>query len=134
MKIIIDTHYLLWTLLDTKKLKEKEKKILTDTENEIFVSSVSLWEISLKYSINKLELYNFSPSELVETIEKTGFELIELTGYDASNFHLLPKFGNPDPFDRMLIWQAINRRYYLLSRDKNIKNFKNLGLKILSII
>ncbi len=131
MKIIIDTHYLLWVLFDTKKLKEKEKTILTDTENEIFVSSISLWEISLKYSIGKLELNNISPSELTEAIKKTGFKLIELTGYDASNFHLLPKIGNSDPFDRMLIWQAINRKYCFLSRDKNIISFKNLGLKII---
>lgn len=132
MKIIIDTHYLLWVLFDTNKLTENEKQILTDTENEIFVSSVSIWEISLKFSIRKLELNDFSPSELVEIINKTGFKLIDLTGHDASNFHLLPKAGNSDPFDRMLIWQAISRKYYFLSRDKNIKYFKNLGLKILA--
>jgi len=131
MKIIIDTHYLLWVLFDTTKLNETEKKILTDSENEIYISAVSIWEISLKFSIGKLELNNFSPSELVEIIEKTGFKLLDLTGQDASNFHLLPRVGNSDPFDRMLIWQAISGKYFFLSRDKNTKYFKNLGLKIL---
>ena len=130
MNIIIDTHFLLWTLCSKDKLTSREQRILTDNSNDVFVSVISLWEISLKSGLGKLELHNFDISKLPEYIRKTGFEILTLDSNEASTFHLLPKSGHKDPFDRMIVWQAICRGFYLLTRDNALSVYKKNGLQI----
>ena len=60
---LLDTHYLLWALADTKKLSKEIKDIIVDPDNTIIVSSISFWEISLKYSLKKLTITGFTPEE-----------------------------------------------------------------------
>ena len=64
MKVLIDTHYLLWMFMDTSKISKKVKEVLTSVDNEIYYSQVSLLEISIKYSIGNLHLNGFLPEEL----------------------------------------------------------------------
>ncbi len=72
MKYLLDTHTLLWSLLDTKKLSKKVREILENRINEIYVSTIALWEIALKSSIGKLEFENLKIEKLPTYIEKTG--------------------------------------------------------------
>jgi PIN domain nuclease of toxin-antitoxin system len=108
----------------------KEQRLLADDSNDIFVSVISLWEISLKSGIGKLELHNIDISKLPEYIKKTGFDIINLESYEASTFHTLPKIGHKDPFDRMLVWQAICRRFSLLTRDNALSAYCKSGLEL----
>lgn len=131
MKYILDTHTLLWVLFEDEKLSEKAKVTLKDPGNEILVSIVSYWEISLKYTLNKLELQGIVPEELPQKAKEINIETLEISEEEASSFYHLPRQKHKDPFDRLIIWQAIHRKIPLISKDKPIKEYQYFGLEIL---
>lgn len=129
MQYLIDTHILLFSIIKPSSLPGNIKTEIEKEDNQIFVSSISLWEISLKYSLGKLKLKGFLPEDLIEIILKTGFDIITPTPEIFATFHKLPKLTK-DPFDRMLIWQAINNNLTFITVDKELKTYKKFGLKI----
>jgi len=134
MKILLDTHYLLWALIDSKKLKKREKQIILDEKNDIFISTISFWEISLKYSIGKLIFENIKIDDIIPAIKKSGYNILPFNEYEAISFYKLGQLKNKDPFDRMLIWQAIKNNLYFLTSDKKIQNDiaeRKLNLKLI---
>ncbi len=131
MKILIDTNILLYIIFNDDKLTKKELELINHENNDIIISSISLFEISLKYSINKLKLHNIKPDDIPEILFNYGY-IIENIDYNLfSTFYKLPKNIHKDPFDRLLIWEAINKKYYLLSKDIEFENYKKYGLKII---
>ncbi len=130
MKILIDTHILLWAIFDPSKLSKKESAIIKNPENIILVSAASLWEISLKYSKGQLNLVRCIPTALPSILVEDGFELIDLTPQETAGSFILPKTTHSDPFDRMIIWQAIFRQIPLLTRDEKLKEYTNYGLQL----
>jgi PIN domain nuclease of toxin-antitoxin system len=130
MKYLLDTHTLLWSLLDTKRLSKKVREILENRVNEIFVSTIALWEIALKSSIGKLEFENLNIEKLPSYIEKTGYKIIDLDKIEAVSFIKLSINDNhKDPFDRIMIWQAISRNMTFITKDKKMEEYENDGLK-----
>ena len=79
MKYLLDTHSFLWALFDDEKLSEKAKETIRNPENEIYVSVITYWEITLKYSISKLELQGISPEELPDKAKEIGFETLQIS-------------------------------------------------------
>lgn len=130
MNYLLDTHILLWILFSPDKLSAKLKDILSDPKSEKFVSAISVWEISLKYKIGKIQLEKRVPSEIPNAVLSMGFNFLDLDSYTASTFYKLPRLKNKDPFDRMLAWQAISKDYYLLTKDPDFSNYKVPGLKV----
>ena len=133
MNYLIDTHIFLWSLFSPRKISRHAAKIIEDSGNRVFVSTITFWEISLKFSINKLELEGITPDELPEFASKMNFELLSLSAEDAASFYHLPKITHKDPFDRMLIWQAIREKMVLISKDSKIAAYADYGLKILPL-
>ncbi|MDA1338354.1 MAG: type II toxin-antitoxin system VapC family toxin [bacterium] len=131
MNILVDTHILIWTLFSPNKLGKKNQKILLDQDNNIYVSVISLWEISLKYSVGKLKIQGIKIEEIAKAVEQSGFEILNLSVDEALNFYMLPKLKNKDPFDRMLIWQSIKNDYYLMSKDSEMSDYQDYGIKLL---
>jgi PIN domain nuclease of toxin-antitoxin system len=131
MKYLIDTHIFLWSLFSPGKISRPAAKIIKDSGNRIFVSTISFWEIALKFSLDKLKLEGITPDELPDFASKMNFELLSLSAEDAASFYHLPKIAHKDPFDRMLIWQAIREKMVLISKDSKIAAYKDFGLKIL---
>lgn len=131
MKILIDTNILLMILFEDGKLNKNEIKIIEDENNEIYVTSISIFEISLKYSIGKLKLKNITPEFIPEIIEKNGYNLEETSYKTFSTFYKLPINEHKDPFDRLIIWEAIQKNYYLLSRDEEFQKYEKYGLKLI---
>jgi PIN domain nuclease of toxin-antitoxin system len=129
MKYILDTHVLLWLLTNPKELSDNVKSIIENPKNEITVSAISFWEISLKFSIGKLTLENFIPEDFYQASVKMGFNLIPIKPEVTQSFHHLNSFYQRDPFDRMLIWQAITENYTLITKDSTINLYKTEGLK-----
>lgn len=129
MKYILDTHVLLWLLTNPKELSDNVKSIIENPKNEITVSAISFWEISLKFSIGKLTLENFIPEDFYQASVKMGFNLIPIKPEVTQSFHHLNVFHHRDPFDRMLIWQAISENYTLITKDSTINLYKTEGLK-----
>ena len=132
MNYLLNTHTFLWTLTEKRKLSSLAFKIIENTDNTILVSAISFWEISLKASLNKLDITGFSPEELPDIAIKSGFELLAISPEFSASYHLLPYLElHRDPFDRMLIWQAIQEQFVLISNDEKIKQYKSVGLKLL---
>jgi PIN domain nuclease of toxin-antitoxin system len=127
----MDTHCFLWSAFSPEKLSKSVRSILLDGDNDIFVSAVSFWEISLKYAIGKLELEGVEPSELIDVAESMGFEIVSLGASESASFYRLPVGEYRDPFDRMLIWQAVNSGKVLISKDIKFSEYKQYGLKVI---
>jgi len=130
MTYLLDTHYMLWAITDTKKLSKGIKDILINPENRIVISVVSFWEVALKSAIGKLEVTGFSPEDFPAACVQVGFEIECLSAEDSSTYHQLKATYHKDPFDRMLIWQAIRNDYTLISVDANVKKYRSEGLKV----
>ena len=97
----------------------------------MFVSTVSFWEISLKASIGKLGLTGISPDEIPGYALSMGLTFLPLAADTASTFHQLPRIGkHRDPFDRMLVWQAIREDLVLVSRDRAMSSYETCGLSL----
>ena len=129
LKLLLDTHTLLWAIGKTDELSEKVIMGIRDLDNEVLVSAVSLWEIALKSSLGKLTV-SFDIEDIPGYCGKMGFELIPLEPIDALNsFHLPNKNNHKDPFDRMLICQCIKNKFIFVSRDRRMEMYKEDGLK-----
>jgi PIN domain nuclease of toxin-antitoxin system len=126
---LLDTHAVLWSLFSPDRLSRKASGIMSLPENDISVSAVSFWEISLKYALGKLEMSGATPEGLPDAALRMGFNILPLDSDEAASFHHLPLLAHRDPFDRLIIWQAISRNLVLLSRDKGIGAYRDLGLK-----
>lgn len=131
MIYLLDTHALIWSIINPDKLSKVAHKIIEDQKNTILVSSISFWEISLKYSLHKIELDQISPEQFPGLAKEIGFDLIPLMPDEVSGYHQLKGSWHKDPFDKMLIWQAIQRNIPLISKDENIAKYSAEGLKII---
>ena len=128
---LLDTHTFLWILISPKKLPAKVLAQTKDRESERFLSAVSLWEITLKASKGKLDLRGVALDELIGLASEMGIVTISLSPEEAISQAHLAESTHSDPFDRMLIWQAISRKLTLVSGDTEFGRFKKHGLKLL---
>lgn len=126
---LLDTHTLLWARLEPTRLKGSHKEILLTSDKQKLISTVSIWEISLKFALGKLELGGHNPEEFFETAIDLGFEVMPPEPDSFISFYRLKSIPlHNDPFDRMLIWQAICSRLTLLSSDIKMSQYKPEGL------
>ena len=116
---LIDTHILLWWLSNDKKLTKKVKDLIANPENDILVSSVSIWEIVIKKSLNKLNV----PDNLKEIVDTSDMKFLSMTVYHALYLENLPPIHS-DPFDRLLIAQCIVEDLIFVTADKIIPKYK----------
>jgi PIN domain nuclease of toxin-antitoxin system len=131
MKYLLDTHTFIWAISDTGKLSERALKIIMDKDSDIYVSVLSFWEISLKTSIKKFFLEGINISELPQYAQKMDFGILNLYARATSTFAGLPsKDNHKDPFDRMVIWQAITEKMILISKDRLFEQYSKDGLAI----
>jgi PIN domain nuclease of toxin-antitoxin system len=131
MNLLLDTHILIWVFLSPAKLSKRMKAAVENPQNAIYVSVLSLWEISLKHSVDKLNLKGIEPEDFSGFIKKSGFHLLSVADKEAATYHLLTTTHHKDPFDRMMIWQAICNDFTFVTDDKNIKKYSSAGLKLL---
>lgn len=110
-RILLDTHLLLWAVAEPKKLPAGVRRRIE--EADVFVSAVSIWEVSIKAALGKLAA---DPKELLAEIEPAGFNLLSITGEHAAAVIGLPAI-HADPFDRMLVAQAKTEPMILLTND-----------------
>lgn len=130
MRYLIDTHIFLWLLFEPSKITSDKLAILTDGANDICISSINFWEISLKYGLGKLELQGSTPDELPSFALQMGLEIIHATADELSSIHKLPNY-HKDPFDRIIIHQAISRKMILVSEDGKFEAYKEHGLMLM---
>ncbi len=112
MRILLDTHILIWWLSNDSRLSPSALSLLAEPTNTIFLSAASLWEIRIKQSIGRLRL----PRSFDQALEQQGFEALSVNFSHTAALAMIPKL-HKDPFDRMLLAQAISEKLQLLSAD-----------------
>ena len=112
MRVLLDTHLLLWWLEANPALSQQASEVISHSQNTVFISAVSFWEIWLKQSLGKLRL----PADFTERLAAESFENLPLTALHAQRIALL-LWHHRDPFDRMLIAQAETENLVLLTAD-----------------
>ena len=115
MKILLDTHVLVWALSSPEKIKPKVQDLLVDIDNIVFVSIASLWELQIKKSLNKISL----PDDFISQLQENGFELLDINYKHIAKLAELPLIHR-DPFDRMLVAQTIHENLSLVTNDLEI--------------
>ncbi|MBX9838726.1 MAG: type II toxin-antitoxin system VapC family toxin [Silvanigrellaceae bacterium] len=121
MKILLDTHILLWVLEDSKKLSKKAREII-DNASEVYISSVSAWEIMIKVQIGKLDI---DLNNIQKIFRESNFIELSLKLEHILELKNLPDY-HKDPFDRMLIAQALNEPLKLITADATIKKYSDI--------
>ncbi len=129
MNLLLDTHSFLWALFTPDKLSKSAAQKIKSPDNDVSVSVITFWEISLKYALGKLELDGIEPEELPGCAEEMGMSIVPMSPSEAASFYKLPRLAHRDPFDRFLIWQAIQRKMILLSRDSEFDAYRKFGLR-----
>lgn len=127
---LLDTHSFLWSIWQPEKLGQQAVAVLENADNNVFVSSITFWEISLKYALGKLTL-GCKPDDLLKVADDMSLAKLSLSPEEAALFYQLPKLPHKDPFDRMLIWQAISRDLVLISHDSQFEHYNQYGLKVI---
>ena len=122
MNYLLDTHALIWFLNGDKSLSTKAWKAIESSEATNFVSIVSLWEIAIKISLDRLDLKT-SFENIGEEIINNNFQMLPITFQDTLVLSSLP-FHHRDPFDRLLISQGINNKFTLISKDEYFESYK----------
>jgi PIN domain nuclease of toxin-antitoxin system len=130
MNYLVDTHILLWSFLETRKLSKEIKSILLNEGNDIYYSPISLWEISIKYGLEKLFLNGGTPDDFFEELNNSYYLCKDIDNNNVITNYKLPMYHR-DPFDRFLIWEAIRNDFILMSVDKNMGLYKEDGLKVI---
>ena len=131
MRCLLDTHTFLWALSKPDRLPKSVIKIIVDPAHEVFLSAVSIWEAAIKLRLGRLDLEGRSVTDLLGEADDMNVQLISLEPFEAASHVDLMEDTHFDPFDRMLIWQAISRNLTLVSGDKEFKLFVKDGLKLL---
>ncbi|MBN1906826.1 MAG: type II toxin-antitoxin system VapC family toxin [Deltaproteobacteria bacterium] len=128
MRLLIDTQVFIWAVLDSKYLSPEARQIMIDAA-DIFVSSASIWEIAIKTKIGRLD---GEPKEFVSAIERSGFKELPVYARHTAGVYELPLHHN-DPFDRLLIAQAMSESLHLLTADKILEQYSNIVIHVKKI-
>jgi len=118
VRLLLDTHVLLWALSDPDALAEEAREAILDPEHEVVVSAVSAWEIAIKQSLGKLRLPRSAETWLPRQVGRAGFSWLAVSHLDALRTRALP-WHHRDPFDRLLVAQALGG-CTLVSRDRRL--------------
>jgi PIN domain nuclease of toxin-antitoxin system len=117
MRILLDTHVLLWSLSQPSKLSAPVRRKIDAAE--VYASAASIWEISIKSTLGKLDA---DPREVLDGIEPAGFSLLAVSGEHAARVAELPLL-HKDPFDRILVAQALVEPMILLTNDEALRGY-----------
>ncbi len=122
---LLDTHVLLWFDHEPENIPEKTLLLIRNTENQIYVSSMSIWELSIKYHLGKLPFAKDFLSDYQTHLTNYGFSELSFT---AQHAHLAGSLDSKhkDPFDRALAAQALDKGLTLISKDDAFKSIKKL--------
>lgn len=132
MRYLLDTHILLWSLFEPERLPKVTANAIANGEQQKCISAVSIWEISLKYTTGRLDLQGYTPEDILDECLRLGYQILEQNVQDYASFYRLAKLpAHKDPFDRMLIWQAIRHDLVLLSHDRKMPEYRLHGLKLM---
>ena len=121
MKFLLDTHLLLWAAGSPRRLSAQARKLLGDTDHQLFFSSASLWEIAIKRGLGRDD-FQVEPGLLRRGLLDNGYQELPISGVHALAIEALPSIHR-DPFDRMLVSQALTEGFTLLTSDPAVARY-----------
>lgn len=121
MKLLLDTHILLWSCAAPSSLPADATALINDLDNELFFSAASIWEVGIKNAMGKAN-FQFDPAVLRRALLDAGYQELAMTGQHGIAAASLPPIHN-DPFDRMLIGQAATEGFILVTSDLAIAKY-----------
>ena len=122
MRALLDTHAFLWWITDDKRLSDKARAVISDGANELFFSSASGWEIAIKAGLGRLEVPGDLGRFVADRISRNALQVLPIQLSHALYVHKLPNHHR-DPFDRILVSQALLEEIPLLSADPEITRY-----------
>ncbi len=126
MRILLDTHILLWWLKDDTRLPGTADRLITDPANAIYVSAASIWEIAIKSALGRITA---DPAAIEAALGPSGFAALPVTTQHAVEVSKLPHHHR-DPFDRLLVAQSVLEPMRLLTHDRTLAMYGNTVLLV----
>jgi PIN domain nuclease of toxin-antitoxin system len=121
MRVLLDTHVFLWAVTGSPRLRLEARRLIEAAE-VVYVSAASIWEVAIKRTLGKIEA---DPDELVAAIAESGFTELPIRASHAARVASLDPIHN-DPFDRVLVAQAITEPLHLLTADAPLRRYSEL--------
>ena len=122
MKLLLDTHAFLWWITDDAQLSPKARELISDSNNTMYWSAASSWEVSIKYALGRLPLPETPEEFLPAELGKNRIESLSVIDAHAFQAGSLPRH-HADPFDRMLVAQAQIESLVILSNDRKLIHY-----------
>ena len=126
MKLLLDTHILIWALADDQKLPQKARELILDESNEVCASAVSLWEVVIKHALHPNEM-PYSGRDFYNACGRAGFDLLAVNAAHVLAVESLRRDDNApphkDPFDRLLIAQAKTEGLVFVTHDALLSGY-----------
>ena len=121
MKLLLDTHVLLWALEDSPRLPVLIREMIINQSNEIYVSTVSLWEIAIKHK-KQPDIMPYSAEQIRDYCQRSSYIFLSLNVDSISTYEKFDFSEHKDPFDQMLVTQSACHNMRLITHDEKIKN------------
>ena len=125
MRLLLDTHIFLWAVAGSPRLKQSTRRFIESAE-EVYVSAASIWEVAIKARLGKIKA---DPQELAAAIEASGFLELPVTAAHAAGVAKL-ELHHTDPFDRLLIAQALAMPLKLVTVDETLAKYSNIVVRV----
>ncbi len=122
MRILLDTHCWLWMQVDPERFSDESRRLIEDPDNELLLSAASSWEIAIKYELGKLPLPEPPASYVPGRMQASGTAPLPVEHSHALHVAELPDHHR-DPFDRLLVSQAMLERLVLLTADRQLEPY-----------
>ena len=119
MRVLLDTPIVLWWMMDSRRLPKAAASVIEDSENEIFASAASIWEVAIKSALGQIDT---DPETIRASVEPSGFSELPITGKHAAQVAILPTHHR-DPFDRLLVAQSLVEPMRLLTSDQLLAEY-----------
>ena len=117
MRLLLDTHTFLWVAIDSPSLSPTAKELFLDTKNKLYLSIASIWEMSIKYSLGKLTFHKPFEAFVLDMLQENAIQTLPIDFRHVTRVTSLA-FHHRDPFDRLLISQALEEKISILGCDK----------------
>ena len=119
MRLLLDTHVVVWALSEPKRLAGRAQRAIEDSKNDVFVSVVSPWELAVKGPRQGLH----TPDDLEPQLEQRRFEVLPILLRHTEPIESMPRHHG-DPFDRMLVAQAVTEGLTIVTADRKLTNYQ----------
>ncbi len=124
MRLLLDTQIAIWSIGQPTKLDECTRDLIASPKTAVFVSVVTIWEIAIKYPLRKTSAPPFSARDGIGYFSRAGFDLLDVTPQHAAALETLP-LHHGDPFDRLLVAQALTEPLRLVTADKRLTAYSD---------